>query len=118
MVVVLIVIAYYPFAWSPPRRVRNQVSRSADGSLRFGNMNYARMLGTPTWLRNVRKSGMIEIQLEAEPRMLAQNASMMMLASDYWHTDFAIGQSGSDLEVWLRRPGSDANGDPHMSSTG
>jgi hypothetical protein len=36
----------------------------------------------------------------------------MMLASDYWHTDFAIGQDGSGLGVWLRRPGSDANGDP------
>ena len=37
---------------------------------------------------------------------------MVMLASDYWHTDFAIGQDHSNLIVWLRRPGSDANGDP------
>ncbi len=37
---------------------------------------------------------------------------MMMLASDYGHTDFAIGQDHSNLMVWLRRPGSDANGAP------
>jgi hypothetical protein len=112
IVLVLIVIAYFPFAWSPPRTVRNQVIRSAEGSLRFGQMNYARTPGTPAWLNDVRTSGRIEIQLEASPQSLRQGASMMMLASDYWDTDFAIGQDDSDLMVWLRRPGSDANGDP------
>jgi len=112
MVLVLIVIAYFPFAWSPPHTVRNQVTRSADGSLRFGQMNYARTSGTPAWLNDVRTSGRIQIQLEASPQSLRQDASIMMLASDYWDTDFAIGQDHSDLVVWLRRPGSNANGDP------
>ena len=109
IVLVLIVIAYFPFAWSP---ARNQVTRTAEGSLRFGQMNYARASGTPAWLNDVRTSGRIRIQLEASPQSLRQNASMMMLASDYWDTDFAIGQDHSDLVVWLRRPGSDPNGDP------
>lgn len=112
MVLVLVVIAYYPFAWSPPRTVRNEITRSADGSLRFGAMNYARTPGTPAWLQEVRSSGTVQILLEADPQSLQQDTSMMMLASDYWHTDFAIGQDHSDLMVWLRRPGSDANGDP------
>lgn len=112
MVLVLIVIAYFPFAWSPPRTVPNQVTRSTHGSLRFGEMNYARTSGTPAWLQDVRTSGMIQIQLKANPQSLHQDASIMMLASDYWDTDFAIGQDHSDLLVWLRRPGSDANGDP------
>jgi hypothetical protein len=109
IVLVLIVIAYFPFAWSP---ARNQVTRTAEGSLRFGQMNYARTSGTPAWLNDARTSGRIRIQLEASPQSLRQNASMMMLASDYWDTDFAIGQDHSDLIVWLRRPGSDLNGDP------
>jgi hypothetical protein len=112
IVLVLIVIAYFPFAWSPPRTVRNQVARNAEGSLRFGQMNYARTSGTPAWLNDVRTSGMIQIQLVASPQSLWQDASIMMLASDYWDTDFAIGQDHSDLVVWLRRPGSNANGDP------
>jgi hypothetical protein len=112
IVLVLIVIAYFPFAWSPPRTVRNQVARNAEGSLRFGQMNYARTSGTPAWLNDVRTSGMIQIQLVASPQSLRQDASIMMLASDYWDTDFAIGQDHSDLVVWLRRPGSNANGDP------
>jgi hypothetical protein len=109
LVLVLIVIAYFPFAWSP---ARNQATRTAEGSLRFGQLNYARTSGTPAWLNDVRASGRIRIQLEASPQSLQQDASMMMLASDYWDTDFAIGQDHSDLMVWLRRPGSDLNGDP------
>ena len=112
MVLVLIVIAYFPFAWSPPRTVRNQVTRSADGSLRFGDMNNARTPGTPAWLQRVRTSGTIQIQLQAYPQSLRQDASIMMLASDYFHTDFAITQDQGDLVVYLRRPGSDVNGDP------
>jgi hypothetical protein len=112
IILVLIVIAYFPFAWSPPRTVRNQVARNAEGSLRFGQMNYARTSGTPAWLNDVRTSGMIQIQLVASPQSLRQDASIMMLASDYWDTDIAIGQDHSDLVVWLRRPGSNANGDP------
>lgn len=112
IILVLIVIAYFPFAWSPPRTVRNQVARNAEGSLRFGQMNYARTSGTPAWLNDVRTSGMIQIQLVASPQSLRQDASIMMLASDYWDTDIAIGQDHSDLVVWLRRAGSNANGDP------
>ena len=49
---------------------------------------------------------------EFEPQSLREHASIMMLASDFWNTDFAIGQDHSDLLVWLRRPGSNGNGDP------
>jgi hypothetical protein len=112
LVLVLIVLAYFPFAWSPPRIVRNQVTRSADGSLQFGEMNYARTSGTPAWLGDARASGRIQIQLQAYPQSLQENAAIMMLASDFWHTDFAIGQDHSDLALWLRRPGSDINGGP------
>ncbi len=112
MVLVLIVIAYYPFIWDPPRTVRNQVTRSAAGSLAFGEMNDARTAGTPAWLPEVAASGTIEIHVEADPRSAGENAAIMMLASDFWHTDFAIGQDHTDLVVWLRRPGSNSNGDP------
>ena len=118
MVLVLIVIAYFPFAWDPPRTVSNQVTRSADGSLRFGEMNHARTPGSPAWLEDVRTSGVIQIQLQAAPQSLQQTAAIMMLATDYWDTDFAITQDHSDLLVWLRRPGSDANGAPPFTIGG
>ncbi len=112
LVLVLVVLSYYPFTWDPPRTVRNQVTRSAAGFLRFGEMNDARSPGAPAWLPAVTVSGTIEIQLEADPQSAGENASIMMLASDSWHTDFAIAQDHSDLAVWLRRPGSNINGDP------
>src|SRR5215470_17635470 len=117
MALVLIVIAYFPFAWSPPRTVSNQVTRNTDGSLRFGEMNQARTPGTPDWLEDARTSGVIDIQLQATPQS-QQSATIMMLASDYWDTDFSLGQDHSDLLVWLRRPGSNANGDPPLAIGG
>ena len=112
MILLLIATAYYPFGWDPPRIVRNDVTRSSDGALRFGEMNRARTPGTPSWLRDARTSGTVQIQLHFEPQSLREHASIMMLASDFWNTDFAIGQDHSDLLVWLRRPGSNGNGDP------
>ncbi|HET8643295.1 MAG TPA: hypothetical protein VFM37_15260 [Pseudonocardiaceae bacterium] len=118
MVLVLIFLAYFPFAWDPPRTVSNQVTRNADGSLGFGERNYARAPGTPAWLEDARASGVIQVQLEAAPQSGQQNAAIMMLASDYWNTDFAIVQDNSDLLVWLRRPGSDPNGGPPFTIAG
>jgi hypothetical protein len=118
MVLVLIVIAYFPFVWDPPRTVANQVTRNADGSLRFGGMNHALTPGTPAWLDDARTSGVIQIQLQADPQSLQQTAAVMMLASDSWDTDFAIVQDHSDLRVWLRRPESNANGDPPFTIGG
>jgi hypothetical protein len=118
ILLLLVVGAYYPFVWDPPRTVRNEVTRSANGTLGFGEMNKARTVGAPAWLPVVRATGSIQVHLEFDPRSLRQQASIMMLASDSWHTDFAIGQAGSSLSVWLRRPGSDPNGDPPFAIVG
>jgi hypothetical protein len=112
VIALLIVGAYYPFTWDPPRTVHNQVTRTSGGVLRFGAMNDARTRGTPRWLPMARRSGTVEILLEADSAAPHQRASMMMLASDFWHMDFSIQQQGSDLYLWLRRPGSDPEGDP------
>jgi hypothetical protein len=118
MVLVLIVVAYYPFAWDPPRVVSNGVTRSADGSLQFGAMNNARTHGTPAWLQEARTSGVVQVRLRFEPRSADEDASIMMLGSNVWDTDFAIGQDGSVLLVWLRRPQSDADGNPPLGFGG
>ena len=118
IVVLLAAVSYYPFRWDPPRIVRNQVVRTAEGSLRFGEMNAARTPGTPAWLRQARTSGSVQIKLAVDPRSAQQRASMMMLASNYWDTDFAIVQDHSSLQVWLRRPGSDIGGNPPFTVNG
>lgn len=112
VIALLIVGAYYPFTWDPPRTVRNQATRTSSGALRFGAMNDARTQGAPGWLPTARRTGAVEIMLEADPAAPHQRASMMMLASDFWHMDFSIQQQGSGLYLWLRRPGSDPEGDP------
>lgn len=111
LVVLLAAIAYFPFDWDPPRTVSNSATITSNGVLRLGDMNDARTPGTPSWLQEVRVAGVVQIELDVNPR-LSQLASVMMLASNFWDTDFAIGQNRSTLLVWLRRPGSDENGDP------
>jgi hypothetical protein len=118
VVVLLAVLAYFPFRWDPPRIVRNQVVRTAVNSLRFGEMNAARTPGTPAWLGKARTSGSVQIRLAVNPRSAQQRASMMMLASNYWDTDFAIVQDHSSLLLWLRRPGSDIGGNPPFTVNG
>ena len=112
VVALLVVISYYPFVWDPPRIVSNEVTRNADGSLQFGEMNNARTSGAPAWVKEVRRSGVVQIRLGFDPDSVRENASIMMLASNFFATDFAIVQDHADLLVYLRRPGSDANGDP------
>jgi hypothetical protein len=112
LVLVLIVIAYFPFAWDPPRVVSNGVTRSAAGYLQFTDMNNARTPGTPSWLPDVRTSGVVHINLVFEPRSANENAAIMMLARNFWVSDFTVGQDGPGLLMWWRRPGTDANGDP------
>jgi hypothetical protein len=120
LALLIIISAYSPFDWDPPRVVRNEVTRGVGGALQFGEMNRARTPGTPDWLADARSSGDVQIDLEAHPESRQEHApaSIMMLASDFWHTDFAIGQDHAGLLVWLRRPGSDANGGPPFAIGG
>jgi hypothetical protein len=114
----LIVLAYYPFNWDPPRVVHNQVTRTASGTLRFGSRNRASTVATPGWLPAASRTGQVQILLEADPQSAQEHAPMMMLGSDFWHVDFAIAQERSDLSVWLRRPGSRINGAPPFTIAG
>lgn len=110
----LAVVAYYPFTWDPPRVVSNTVVRNADGSLTFGTMNRARTPGTPSWLTSAQRSGGVDVRLLVLPRFpqTQSTSAIMLLARDYWHSDFCLAQNGSGLSVWLRRGGSTVNGEP------
>lgn len=110
----LAVVAYFPFTWDPPRVVSNTVGRNADGSLTFGTMNRARTPGTPSWLTSAQSSGGVDVRLVVLPGFPQSEPSpaIMLLARDYWHSDFCLAQNGSSLLLWLRRGGSSVNGEP------
>jgi hypothetical protein len=113
-VVLLAILAYFPFRWDPPHTVRNDVHRTTEGALWFGERNAARTSGSPEWLVAAQRSGRLVIDLEARPRFPQRDgpASIMMLARDFSHTSFAIGQDDRNLLLWVRRRGSSTNGDP------
>lgn len=114
ILVLAVVEAYWPFDWDPPHTVANTVRRSADGSLSFGDRNVARTDATPSWVATARRRGRVEVLLVVRPAFPQRydDTSVMMLADDEWHTDFALGQTGTDLLLWLRRVGTNPDGDP------
>jgi VanZ family protein len=114
MLVLAVFEAYWPFHWDPPGTVTNEVRRTAGGALTFGDRNAARTAGTPPWVATVRRTGRVDIELVARPAYPQHypDTSIMMLASNSWNTDFALGQDGEDLLLWLRRTGTDTDGDP------
>jgi hypothetical protein len=116
VVVLLVLTAYYPFDWDPPRVVRNQVSRTADGTLRFGVPAMAVTAGTPRWLDDARATGRLEADLEVSSWVDAGAGpvAIMMLADGSWDADFVIGQDRDMLLVWLRRTGTGGNGAPPL----
>jgi VanZ family protein len=113
-IAIMTILAYFPFDWNPPHTISNDVTRTAQGDLRFGEHNAARSSGTPEWLIAAQSAERLTIDLEARPQSTQHQppTSIMMLASDFWHTSFAIGQDGTGLVLWMRRTGSSDNGDP------
>ena len=113
-IAILTILAYFPFDWNPPRTISNDVTRTAQGDLRFDEHNAARSSGPQELLNAAQSSERLTIDLEARPQFTQHQppTSIMMLASDFWHTSFAIGQDETDLVLWMRRAGSNDNGDP------
>lgn len=104
LVIMLALISYFPFDWSPPRTVTNDVARLPGGSLVFGEQNAARSSASPRWLESAQTSQELRITLEVRPKFPQKHdpVSIMMFAQDYWHTNFAIGQNDTSLVLWLR----------------
>ena len=113
-IAVMMFLAYFPFDWNPPHTIDNDVTRTAQGDLRFGEHNAARSSRPPEWLIAAQSAERLTIDVEARPQFPQRNtpASIMMLARDFWHTSFAIGQDETSLVLWVRRTGSTDNGDP------
>ncbi|MQA79612.1 MAG: hypothetical protein GEV10_14225 [Streptosporangiales bacterium] len=114
LLALLAAAAYYPFDWSPPRAVDNDVRRTAAGTLRFGEDNVARTPGTPAWVADARDGAPVRIDLRVRPAFPQRYApvSILMVARDFWHTDIGIDQDGRNLVVSVGRPGATENGDP------
>lgn len=114
MLVLAVFEAYWPFHWDPPGTVTNQVRRTADGVLTFGDRNAARTPGTPPWVATVRHTGRVEIELVARPARPQRHRDLpiMMLAANSWKADFVLGQEDEDLLLWLRRTDTNSRGDP------
>ncbi|MCP3916658.1 MAG: LamG domain-containing protein [bacterium] len=99
-----------------PHKVRNQLERRADGSLRFAATSVARTLAAPAWLPRVIGGAAFAVEVEARTTDTDQEgpARLFTLSPNPYERNLMIGQEGADLLVRVRRPGSDWNGEPPL----
>lgn len=110
----LMVESWYPFEAQLPVWWRTTPARIPTGSVRFDGHSVLVSPAPPTWLVMARQSGSLEIDLEVRTERPRQEgpARILTVSRDIHHADIMIGQQGEDLVVRVRRPGSDASGDP------
>ena len=120
-VLLLLVISWYPFELELPATRIGGVETLADGSLRFVGDEFASTPRPPSWLPAAIGEESLAVSLRVRPdtadqdgpaRILALSPSPIEGSEDLAAHDLVIGQSGPDLVVRVRRPGSDGQGRP------
>ena len=122
-VLVLFVISWYPFELEVPRTGIGGVETLADGSLRFGDDEFASTTGPPSWLPVAIESERFELSLRVRSsaadqrgpaRILALSASPRGAQEDVFAHNLLIGQDGTDLVARIVRPGTNRQGRPDL----
>jgi hypothetical protein len=113
VVVVHVVVAFAPFRFDPPRSLTNGASLE-DGVLAVTGPAEAHTTEPPSWLREIRDGDDLSVTLDVRAADALQDgpARILTVEADYVNADLVIGQDGEDLVVRVRRPGSQASGDP------
>lgn len=106
LVLGLAVEAVYPFSFDPPRWRANQVARTPEGGLRFGDYNVARTPGPPAFLSALEHGANVRIALEIRAARSDQRgpARIFSVSHDYWNAALVVVQEGVDLKVEVDLP--------------
>ena len=102
-------------AWFP---TTSKVSRDepvvADGVALFDGRSVLESTPGPEWLGDAIDAGSLEVRLSFETASGDQDgpARLLTITEDVHHADLMIGQDDADLVLRVRRPSSDASGDP------
>ncbi len=114
---VLVCSALYPFRLDLPRWVANDATRGSNGGLVFHGSGLAWTQGPPLWLDQAITTSALTVELDVESATSDPNpaVSIFSLAGDEWRANLAVEQEHDNLLVRLRRPGSTAEGIPHLT---
>jgi VanZ family protein len=105
---------FYPFDLDLPWFQDNGLIRQPDGSLEFISAGIGRTAAAPAWVGAAIQQGSFAISVRACPHHAVQTgpARIVTISKDPWLQNVTIAQNGHDLEVRLRRSGSDLSGMP------
>lgn len=120
-VVLLITLAatLYPFNWQPPRTT-NGAAPLPGGGIVFHDMGIAYSEAPPPWLATAIETGRLEVALTVRAASARQRgpARILTLSRDIHRRNLTIAHRGTDLDVRLRTPDTDLNGEPAVTVAG
>jgi hypothetical protein len=102
-------------AWFPTTsRVSRDEPVVADGIALFEGHSILESTPGPEWLGDAIDAGSLEVRLSFETAGGDQDgpARLLTITEDVHHADLMIGQDDADLVLRVRRPSSDASGEP------
>lgn len=116
-VAVNMAVAFFPYRLDVPHRVPNGASVDSGLVTLDGTDAVARTTRPPAWLATARETGEFWVELEVRVLDTDQHGAARIVAVEagYARADVMIGQQRSDLTVSVRRPDSDAAGDPGVA---
>lgn len=111
---VSIAAALVPFRLDLPRHVSNGLDRPPAGPWRLREHSIARSFNGPPWVREATRSETLDVNVKVRSARARQSGPARILTNSagFHARNLTVAQDGSDLVVRLRRPGSDANGEP------
>ncbi|MGE0877457.1 MAG: VanZ family protein [Acidimicrobiia bacterium] len=118
-VVLQIVLAWYPFEFESPHRVDNTVAVNGTSATFTGTSILVAPKRAP-WLTELLNADSVVVELRARAATAEQfgPARLLAISRTLRRTDLVIGQQGDDLELRVRREGSNADGTPSMRVPG
>ena len=116
----LVVEAWAPFRPELPVLARSAPAWLGRGTVAFDGSAALESGGAMAWVGEAARSSELRVALEARSAGAAQGgpARLFEVAADHYQANLVVGQSGPDLVVRLRRPGSDASGKPALRAPG
>lgn len=109
-----VIVALWPFAWAPPRFLRNEAVVTGDRRLLFEGPGVARIRPRSFFLDRAIESQSLQIRLRVYSLRSQQfgPARIFSISNGRYLRNLTVAQDGSDLVIRLRTPETSDNGKP------
>jgi VanZ family protein len=105
LILAYVCVGWWPFRWQPPQQLRNQLTITRTGTLRFEKPGLARTRHPATWLAKAIKQHELSIDLVVRAFLRDQPTGVILTISrDMSRCNLRIRQEHRDLIIRVRTP--------------